>query len=88
MAIEASKQETSSLFFFLRKETLEVFERYMDADKKARQLNRSDAIRMLEAEFELPNEQANQIFDVFDRDKNGIMSIWEFQQFHQCVGIK
>lgn len=60
----------------------------MDADKKARQLSRPDAIRMLENEFSLPNEQANQIFDVFDRDQNGIMSIWEFQQFHQCVGAK
>merc|ERR1712168_1442254 len=26
------------------------------------------------------------MFEMFDKDKNGIMSIWEFQQFYQIVG--
>ena len=30
--------------------------------------------------------QAEQIFDSFDKDKNGVMSIWEFEQYYQCVG--
>lgn len=26
------------------------------------------------------------MFDIFDKDQNEIMSIWEFQQFYEIVG--
>ena len=38
------------------------------------------------ADFQMTEEQAAQIFDSFDKDRNGVMSIWEFQQFYQMVG--
>ncbi|XP_052805634.1 calcium-binding protein NCSA-like isoform X2 [Mya arenaria] len=66
------------------KEILDLFEKYMD--NKVRHLNRKDAIHMLRAEFGLDEEQASTMFDTFDKDKNGQMSIWEFQQFYVCMG--
>lgn len=37
-------------------------------------------------EFNLTEDQGQDMFNSFDRDKNGIMSIWEFQAFYQTVG--
>ena len=34
----------------------------------------------------MTESQAEQIFDSFDKDKNGVMSIWEFEQYYKCVG--
>ena len=41
---------------------------------------------MLQTEFAMDEEQATTMFETFDKDKNGIMSIWEFQQFYVCMG--
>ncbi|CAH1788612.1 unnamed protein product [Owenia fusiformis] len=66
------------------KEVQQIFDRYIK--NNVRRLKKADAIIMLNKEFELSEEQANVMFDTFDKDKNGIMSIWEFHQFYQTVG--
>lgn len=43
---------------------------------------------MLKEEFHLSQEQSEQMFDSFDKDKNGHMSMWEFHQFYQTIGQK
>ncbi|KAL8563812.1 hypothetical protein ACOMHN_061936 [Nucella lapillus] len=66
------------------KEVLELFDRYVE--NKVRHLNRPDAIDMLQKEFNLDAGQAATMFETFDKDHNGIMSIWEFEQFFMCMG--
>ena len=61
-----------------------MFDQYVH--NNVRRLKRDDALVMFEKEFEMTPEQAAQIFDSFDKDRNGIMSIWEFEQFYHCVG--
>ena len=62
-----------------------IFDKYMH-DGVARRLKKPDALDMLQKEFGLTVEQAEKMFNTFDKDQNGIMSIWEFQQFYMCVG--
>ncbi|KAK2183149.1 hypothetical protein NP493_322g01027 [Ridgeia piscesae] len=68
----------------LPKEVQRMFDQYVH--NNVRRLKRDDALVMFEKEFEMTPEQAAQIFDSFDKDRNGIMSIWEFEQFYHCVG--
>lgn len=65
-------------------EIINVFEKYIA--NNVRNLEKNEAIHMLESEFGLEPEQALTMFETFDKDKNGIMSIWEFQQFYVCMG--
>ncbi|ESO87758.1 hypothetical protein LOTGIDRAFT_166349 [Lottia gigantea] len=51
-----------------------------------RRLKRHDATKLLEDEFNLTQEEADVMFDVFDKDKNNEFSLWEFQQFYTCMG--
>lgn len=76
------KQEM--LLYVGRKEVQQMFDRY--AQGNTRRLPKADALKMLEAEFQLSPKQAEDMFGTFDNDKNGIMSILEFQQFYMCVG--
>lgn len=66
------------------KEVQAIFDKYIK--NNVRKLKKDDAIKMMETEFSLSTEQAAAMFDTFDKDKNGIMSLWEFQQSYQCVG--
>lgn len=66
------------------KEVLAVFEKYMK--NNVRNLKKDQALDMFEKEFGLDSEQGEIMFNTFDKDKNGIMSIWEFQQFYMSVG--
>ncbi|KAL4228843.1 hypothetical protein ACF0H5_011884 [Mactra antiquata] len=68
------------------KEIIDLFEKYID--NNVRHLEKKDAVHMLESEFGLDEEQASTMFDTFDKDKNGQMSIWEFQQFYVCMGTQ
>jgi len=43
---------------------------------------------MFKNEFSLSPTEAEIMFDSFDKDKNKIMSIWEFQQFYETAGNK
>ncbi|XP_041372404.1 uncharacterized protein LOC121385697 [Gigantopelta aegis] len=66
------------------KEVIALFDKYIE--NNVRSLHKEDAIKMLMTEFGLDHEQAQNMFETFDKDKNGIMSIWEFQQFYMCAG--
>ncbi|KAK7477017.1 hypothetical protein BaRGS_00031697 [Batillaria attramentaria] len=66
------------------KQVIELFDRYVE--NNVRHLNKKDAVHMLMAEFGLEEEQAGVMFESFDKDKNGQMSIWEFEQFYACMG--
>jgi Ca2+-binding EF-hand superfamily protein len=63
---------------------LAVFEKYMK--NNVRNLKKEQALELFQQEFGLDDEQGQIMFDTFDKDKNGIMSIWEFQQFYMSVG--
>ena len=62
----------------------EIFAKYQQT--QTRRLNKEDALHLLENEFGLTADQSSQLFDTFDKDQNGYMSLWEFQQFYQIVG--
>ncbi|KAL3836347.1 hypothetical protein ACJMK2_021780 [Sinanodonta woodiana] len=51
-----------------------------------RRLKKDKAIQMMQSEFNLSEERAELIFDIFNKDENNEMSIWEFQQFYVCLG--
>ena len=63
-----------------------IFDRYVK--NNVRRLPKDEALEMLEKEFNLTVEQATAMFDSFDSDHNGVMSLYEFQAFYQCVGNK
>ena len=67
-----------------RKEVQQIFDRYIH--NNVRRLKKDEAVKMLQTEFNFTPDQASSMFDTFDKDKNGIMSIWEFQQFYMSVG--
>jgi len=67
-----------------RKEVQQIFDRYIK--NNVRRLKRDEAVEMLKTEFSFTDEQANCMFSTFDKDKNDVMSLWEFQQFYMCVG--
>ncbi|XP_060068021.1 calcium-binding protein SPEC 2C-like [Ylistrum balloti] len=66
------------------KEVQAVFDRYVHGP--AKRLGEKEAIEMLQTEFNLSADEAQIMFDSFDKDKNKIMSIWEFQQFYETAG--
>ena len=70
--------------YFPRKEVMEVFDKYIK--KNVRSLKKDQAIEMFEKEFGLDKDQGETMFNTFDKDQNGIMSIWEFQQFYVAMG--
>jgi len=69
-----------------RKEVQQIFDRYIH--NNVRRLKRDEAVAMLKTEFSFTDEQADTMFNTFDKDKNNVMSIWEFQQFYMCVGSR
>lgn len=74
------------MFLTCSKEIMDVFEKYIA--NNVRHLDKKDAVHMLESEFGLDEEQATTMFETFDKDQNGQMSIWEFQQFYVCMGTQ
>jgi Ca2+-binding EF-hand superfamily protein len=73
-------------FFFIRKDVQAIFDKY--AQNNVKRLNRQHALEMLQNEFCMTQQEAMVMFDTFDKDKNEIMSIWEFQQFYETVGAE
>ncbi|KAK3578802.1 hypothetical protein CHS0354_030221 [Potamilus streckersoni] len=65
-------------------EVQEIFDKYIH--NFVRRLKKEDACVMLQKEFNLSQERAEHMFDFFDMDKNGALSIWEFHQFYVCMG--
>ena len=69
----------------VRPEVQQIFEKYMQ-NNNLRRLSREDAIHLFQCEFKLDLHRAEEIFDHFDTDQNGSMSLWEFQHFYTNVG--
>lgn len=69
----------------VRPEVQQIFEKYMQ-NNNLRRLSRQDAIHLFQCEFKLDLHRAEEIFDHFDADQNGSMSLWEFQHFYTNVG--
>uniref|UniRef100_A0A0B6Z0P6 EF-hand domain-containing protein n=1 Tax=Arion vulgaris TaxID=1028688 RepID=A0A0B6Z0P6_9EUPU len=63
---------------------VKMFDKYVA--NNVRILGKRSAIDMLQVEFGLDEEEASVMFTTFDKDKNGKLSIWEFQQFFICMG--
>ena len=61
-----------------------MFDKYIA--KNVRNLKKAQALDMFEKEFGLNQEQGETMFATFDKDQNGVMSIWEFQQFYVAMG--
>ncbi|XP_063425263.1 uncharacterized protein LOC134708553 [Mytilus trossulus] len=66
------------------KDVQAIFDKY--AQSNVKRLHRPQAIEMLQQEFGMTQQEAMVMFETFDKDKNEIMSIWEFQQFYETVG--
>ncbi|XP_014791217.1 uncharacterized protein LOC106884376, partial [Octopus bimaculoides] len=61
-----------------------IFDKYQKT--MVRRLNKGDAIKLFLDEFGLNDEQAESMFEMFDRDHNGELSLWEFHQFYTMIG--
>lgn len=68
----------------LKKDVQAIFDKYVA--KNVRRMTRAEAIAMLMGEFNLTDEQSVKMFDSWDKDKNGYMSMWEFGQFYETIG--
>lgn len=69
-----------------RPEVIALFDKYVD--NNVRHLTKEEAVAMLCKEFDLSPNEAENLFETFDKDHNGMMSVWEFQQFYTTVGNK
>lgn len=65
---------------------MDVFDKYIA--KNVRNLKKPQALEMFQKEFGLNEEQGETMFKTFDKDQNGVMSIWEFQQFYVAMGTQ
>lgn len=77
-----------SVFLLYRQQVQQLFEKYLQNEAPGRRLSRHDAIQLLMAEFSVNEIHAQMIFDHFDKDANGAMSLWEFQHLYNVVGPK
>ena len=71
-------------FLFFRPEAQKIFDKYTVG--LVRRLKKENAIKMFKEEFQLSDEQAEIVFEIFDTDKNGILSNWEYGLFYMTVG--
>uniref|UniRef100_A0A0B7BKS0 EF-hand domain-containing protein n=1 Tax=Arion vulgaris TaxID=1028688 RepID=A0A0B7BKS0_9EUPU len=63
---------------------MKIFDKYVA--NNVRVLAKQPAIDMLKTEFGLDDAEGEVMFNTFDKDKNGKLSLWEFQQFCVCMG--
>ncbi|KAK7092949.1 uncharacterized protein [Littorina saxatilis] len=61
-----------------------IFSKYVK--NFVQRLKKPDALEMLQTEFNLTEDEAAIMFDLFDKDNNNELSLWEFQQFYNTVG--
>nr|KAG5687941.1 hypothetical protein BaRGS_021649 [Batillaria attramentaria] len=67
-----------------REDVRKIFSKYVKTF--VQRLKKPDAICMLQTEFSLSEQEALIIFELFDKDHNNELSLWEFQQFYTTVG--
>lgn len=68
----------------IQEEVRKIFSKYVK--NFVQRLKKPDALNMLQSEFDLTEPEASIIFELFDKDQNGELSLWEFQQFYTTVG--
>ncbi|WAR05996.1 hypothetical protein MAR_021365 [Mya arenaria] len=61
-----------------------VFDKY--CVNFVRRLNKQKALEMFATEFKLNPERAEIMFEMFDKDRNDILSAWEFYLFYESFG--
>lgn len=69
-------------------EVQKLFDKYTPDGVIARRLPRSNALKLLDVELGMTGERAEELFDHFDADQNGYMSLWEFQHFVNVIGSR
>ena len=69
-----------------REDVRQIFSKYVK--NFVQRLKKPDALDMLQKEFCMTEEEALIIFELFDKDQNNELSLWEFQQFYNTVGSK
>ena len=69
-----------------RPEVQKLFEKYVNNDLHVRRLDHEMAMNLLQNEFSLNEKAAVSIVDYFDTDRNGSLSLWEFQHFYNLAG--
>ncbi|XP_022290443.1 uncharacterized protein LOC111102081 [Crassostrea virginica] len=65
-------------------EAQKIFDKY--CHNFVMRLKKEDAIRMFTSDFKLTEKQAELMFEIYDIDKNGQLSQWEFKQFYTNLG--
>ncbi|GFO20319.1 calmodulin-beta-like [Plakobranchus ocellatus] len=65
-------------------EALTIFSKYQSSF--ARRLKKPEAMNLLMTEFGLNENEAEIMFQAFDKDHNEVLSLWEFRQFYQTIG--
>ncbi|KAH3692486.1 uncharacterized protein LOC127863367 [Dreissena polymorpha] len=63
-----------------------VFDKY--TVNFVRRLNKDTALEMLAKEFKLEGARAELMFEMFDKDRNNILSAWEFYLFYASFGYE
>ena len=63
-----------------------VFDKY--TVNFVRRLNKDKALEMFQKEFQLSPARAELMFEMFDKDRNNILSAWEFYLFHTTFGYE
>lgn len=63
-----------------------VFDKY--TVNFVRRLNKDKALEMFEKEFQLNPERAEIMFEMFDKDRNNVLSAWEFYLFYTTFGYE
>lgn len=66
------------------KEVMKVFDKYTKNNRRT--LPKAEAVKMLNLEFSLSEAEADQLFETFDKDHNGSMSLQEFKIFYMSAG--
>ncbi|KAK2167470.1 hypothetical protein LSH36_27g04001 [Paralvinella palmiformis] len=70
----------------LKPEVQKLFEKYVNNDLHVRRLDHEMALQLLQKEFSLSQKAAVSVMDYFDTDRNGSLSLWEFQHFYNLAG--
>lgn len=53
-----------------------------------RRLNKDKALEMFAQEFQLDQDRSEVMFEMFDKDRNNILSAWEFYLFFASFGYE
>lgn len=82
----ASLNQYIFLFSSFRDDVQKVFDKY--CVNFVRRLNKDKALEMFAQEFQLDADRAELMFDTFDKDRNSVLSAWEFYLFFVSFGYE